>query len=79
MAVEDRKPLLIQVQVLERTKEEDEVIQDYNVNFSHYDTKLWLTRLFVWAMLNDKVVELSPIHVEPSTVRLFTPQPEGVM
>lgn len=70
-------PVYMQVTVFDPEKD-DEVIQEYTANYSDQEIKAWLMRLFVWAMLNNKVIELSPAK-EVNTALLFKPKPAEAM
>lgn len=37
-----------------RELKDDAVVDEYLVNYSNHPTKLWLTKLHVWALTNDK-------------------------
>lgn len=71
------KRIYIRVQVLNPLENEDEIMQDYQIDFTDQLTKEWLTRLTVYAMLNGKVLELSPIEGEENITRLYKPKLES--
>lgn len=58
---------------------EDEVEKEYLVNFSDYKTKEWLTRLMVWALMNEREILIKPAsEKEMSSMRMFVPKGEKV-
>lgn len=38
--------------------EDDETEREFLVNYSHYETKLWLTRTIVWCVLNQRTLQI---------------------
>lgn len=48
------------------------------VNYSDHDIKLWFTRTMIWAMSNDKSIEINKASQKDiETMRIFSPRPEG--
>ena len=53
----------------------DEVEREYLVNYSDFKTKEWLTKLLVWALMNQREVLLKPAtEAEIASVRMFVPR-----
>jgi len=57
---------------------EDEVEREYLVNYSDFKTKEWLTKLLVWALMNQREVLLKPAtEAEIASVRMFVPEEDA--
>lgn len=54
----------------------DDVEKEFLINFSHHDTKLWLTKTTVWCLTNDRILEIRPASPKDiQTKRMFIPTP----
>jgi hypothetical protein len=65
--------------IVEVISSEDKVERSYLVNYSHHGTKLWLTRVIIWCLTNDKMLTIEEATAEDVATRLlFTPKDEPV-
>lgn len=53
--------------------------KEYLVNFSDYKTKEWLTRLLVWALMNNREVLLKAAgEQEMTSMKMFVPKDKDI-
>lgn len=65
----------VSIHCLVEVWQEDDVEKEYLVNFSDYKTKEWLTRLLVWALMNQREVLIKPAgEAEMTSMRVFVPK-----
>lgn len=63
---------------IEVLTDDDEVDREYLVNYSHPSVKAWLTRMTVWALLNDRSVSMEKATDEDIKTRpLFHPKDDS--
>lgn len=54
---------------------DEQVEKEYLVNFSDFKTKEWLTRLMVWALMNQREILLKAAgDHEMSSMKMFVPK-----
>jgi hypothetical protein len=54
---------------------EDVAEKEYLINFSDFKTKDWLTRLMVWALMNQREILIKPAtDVEMNSMKVFIPK-----
>ncbi len=54
----------------------DVPVREFLINYSHHDTKVWLTKTLIWGLMNERQINVARATARDiETKQLFTPRP----